>query len=277
MDNIVGYQLRTECLKSKSLTKEENIELVRKIQAGDKDAANQFILRNGKLVISIINEKFPNYKDDEDVFQAGILGLLRAAEKFDFNFENTVGTYAYSWIMQSIGRYIVDLNTDIRIPVHTNEKLIKIKQAINKYENSNLKTNRNEFIQKETGLDSQTIDKLMPYLDNIVSMNTVIDTDGDGYAEIGDFIADNKDSIEKQLEKKEVKDKVQEILKEVLNKKEYMIIMYRFGFFGDTMKFDEIKRIIGITSRQGVQQCEAKALIKLKHSKYADILKDFWR
>lgn len=277
MDNIIGYQLKAECLKAKPLTKEENLELVRRIQAGDKEAANQFVLRNGKLVIKVIKEKYPYYVDSEDIFQAGIMGLLKAADKFDFSFDNTVSTYAYNWIVQSIGRYIVDSESDIRIPIHTNEKLIKIKMAINKYENENIQKDKYEFIQAETGFDLQTIKELIPYIENSVSLNSIVNADDDSDTEMMDFIADSKDSIEKQVESKEIRNKIQEVLKEALNEREYTIIMYRFGFFGDTMTFDEIKRIVGITSRQGIQQCEARALRKLKHPRYASILRELYK
>lgn len=277
MDNIIGYQLRTECLRAKPLTKEENLELVKKIQSGDKEAASQFILRNGKLVIAVIKEKYPYYIDSEDVFQAGIMGLLKAADRFDFSFDNTVSTYAYTLITQSIGRYIVDSESDIRIPVHMNAKLIKIKIALNKYESENLQEDKFKFLQAETGFDLQTIKELIPYIDNSLSLNAVVNTDSDSDTEMMDFIADNKDSIEKQVESKEVRNKVQEVLKEVLNEKEYTIIMYRFGFFGNKMTFDEIKKLVGIKSRQGIQQCEARALRKLRHSRYTDILRELYK
>ncbi len=277
MDNIIGYQLRTECLRAKTLTKEENLDLVRRIQAGDKEAANKYILCNGKLVIKVIKEKYPYYIDSEDVFQAGIMGLIKAADKFDFSYDVTVSTYAYTWVTQSIGRYIADSEADIRIPIHANEKLIKIKMAINKYENESIQKDRDKFIAEETGFDAQTIADLLPYAENKVSLNSLVSNDGDSDSEMLDFIEDGKINIEHQVETKDVSDRLKKVLREALNDKEYLIIMHRFGFMGDTKTFDEIKEIIGITSRQGIQQCEAKALRKLKHPKYASILRELYK
>ena len=120
-----GFSLIKTCAKAKTPTREENLELVRRIQAGDKEAESEFAIRNGKLVIKVIKNKFNMYIDNEDVFQAGLLGLLKAAEKFDLKDKSdiSVATYAYIWIRQSIGRYISENENDIRIPVHANEKL----------------------------------------------------------------------------------------------------------------------------------------------------------
>ena len=277
MDNIVGYQLRTECLRAKTLTKEENLDLVRRIQAGDKEAATKYILCNGKLVVKVIKEKYPVYIDSEDVFQAGIMGLIKAADKFDFSYDVTVSTYAYTWIVQSIGRYIADSEADIRIPIHANEKLIKIKMAINKYDNESVRTDRDKFIANETGFDAQTLAELLPYAENKVSLNSLVNSDGDSDSEMLDFIEDGNTNIEHQIETKDVSERLKTILKEALNDKEYLVIMHRFGFIGDTKTFDEIKDIIGITRRQGIQQCEAKALRKLKNPKYASVLRELYK
>ena len=277
MDNIVGYQLRTECLRAKTLTKEENLDLVRRIQDGDKEAATKYILCNGKLVVKVIKEKYPVYIDSEDVFQAGIMGLIKAADKFDFSYDVTVSTYAYTWIVQSIGRYIADSEADIRIPIHANEKLIKIKMAINKYDNESVRSDRDKFIANETGFDAQTLAELLPYAENKVSLNSLVNSDGDSDSEMLDFIEDGNTNIEHQIETKDVSERLKTILKEALNDKEYLVIMHRFGFMGDTKTFDEIKDIIGITSRQGIQQCEAKALRKLKNPKYASVLRELYK
>lgn len=274
MDTIVGYQLKKICLKAETLTKEENLELVEKIQNGDKEAANKFIIGNGKLVIKILKDRYPYYADSEDAFQAGVMGLLKAANMYDFRNGASVATYAYNWIRQSIGRYITDSEANIRIPVHTNEKLIKIKQAINRYDNENIQSDRIEYIQEQTGYDLKTLDELMPYVDNSISLNTTVDSDSEAKSEIGDLIADDSESIEEIIETNDLRDRLRKILKEVLNDKEYEIIMYRFGFYGEEKTFDEIKDIIGITSRQGIQQCEARAIKKLRHPKYEKLLRE---
>lgn len=274
MDDIVGFHLKAECLKAKTLTKEENEELVKKIQQGNMDAANKFIIGNGKLVIKILNDKFPYYADSEDAFQAGVMGLLKAANLYDFRNGATVSTYAYNWIRQSIGRYITDSEANIRIPIHANDKLIKIKQAIIKYDNDNIQSDRIEFIQEQTGFDLKTINDLIMYVDSGVSLNAEVASDSDTKSEMGDFIADESENIEEKVENKVISEALQSVLKEALNEKEYTIIMHKFGFFGEEKTFEEITSLVGIKSRQGIQQCEARALEKLKQPKYAKILQE---
>lgn len=277
MDTVIGYQLRTECVKAKTLTKEENLELVRQIQAGNKEAINKYVICNGKLVIKVIKDKFPYYIESEDVFQAGLIGLLKAAEMYETDSEASVATYAYDWIRQSIGRYITNCESTVRIPVHTNEKLIKIKQAVYKYDSEDTKQDKLEFIQEHTGFDSKLINELLPYVDSSISLNSMVESDSDTVGEIIDLIADESESIESRIENKDVSERLHKVLKEALNDKEYTIIMNRFGFFGEEKTFDEITTLVGIKSRQGIQQCEARALKKLQQPKYEKILRELYR
>lgn len=276
MDTTVGYELRKECLKARTLTKEENAELVAKIKNGDKEAANKFIIGNGKLVIRILKDKYPFYADSEDAFQAGIMGLLKAANDYDPSQGATVATYAYQWVRQYIGRYITNSENDIRIPVHQNERLIKIKQAITKYDNEDIKSDRMEYIQEQTGFDLKTLEELIPYVETCVSLNAKVDADSDSgvKSERGDFLTDGSDSIEEATESKLLREKFRELLKEILDDTEFEIIMYKFGFYGKEMTFDEIKDIVGVGSRQAIQQKMARAMRKLQHPKYANIIRE---
>lgn len=274
MDNSIGFRLKSECLRAKTPTQEENLDLIRRIQAGDKTAASDFIVRNGKLVVRLISTNYPSYKDNEDVFQAGLMGLLKSAERFDFSYNVTMGTYAYNWITQSVGRYIADCESEIRIPVHTGNKLTKIRQAIRKYEADRESGDIKKYIIETTGFSVSDIDLLMPYVEKSTSLNSVVDTDDGSDSEVMDFIADSKDSIEKTVERQAVSEHVREILKEVLNEKEYAVIEYRFGFDSKVKSEAELRKITGITSRQGIQQCEARAIRKLRHPKYARLLRE---
>ena len=279
MDTTVGFELRKECLRAKTLTNEENLDFVVKIKNGDKEAATKFIVGNGKLVERILRDKYPFYADSEDAFQAGVMGLLKSASDYDSSHGASVATYAYQWIRQYIGRYITNSETDIRIPVHQNEKLIKIKQAISKYDNEDIKSDRMEYIQEQTGFDLSTLEDLIPYVETSISLNAKVDADSDSgvKSERGDFIADSSESVEEVTENKLLREKFRELLKEVLDDTEFEIIMYKFGFYGKEMTFDEIKDIIGVGSRQAIQQKMARAMRKLQHPKYMKIIKELMR
>ena len=116
--------------------KQSNDTLIRLIQEGNKQARQDICVKNESLVRKYANayyHYFGNDLDFEDLMQAGYIGLLTAAEKFDFRKESAFSTYAVFWIKQSIHRQVADIGFRIRIPVHMIERVTKITRLDNKY------------------------------------------------------------------------------------------------------------------------------------------------
>ena len=265
MDKTVGFRLKTECLRAKTPSQEENIELVRRIQNNDSDAASEFILRNGKLVVNAISKYYPLQKDSEDAFQAGLIGLLKSAKSFDLSMDTSISTYAYIWVRQAVGRYIANNENDIRIPIHSYSDLVKIKTVMKEYESENSDLDIKEYIMKKTGFDKDTIDLLMPYVNGSLSLNSVVDNSDGTDTELADFIADENKGTEQRVIESIVKDDVMKVLMSVLNSKELEVIKYKYGLDGAVESMEELMNITGIHSRQGIQQCEIRVLRRLKH------------
>lgn len=263
----IGYDLKHICRTSKQLSAQENLELVKRIQAGDNDAKKEFIYANGKLIETVIRKNFPKYIDSDDAFQQGILGLMTAAEKFDFTHETMVSTYAYLWIQQSIGRYILNNERDIRIPCKASETLRQIKNTVDEYKKEQHKEDVVTYVSNKLKLKYNRVKELIPYIENMTYLNSyVANGEGDGDTELIDFIESDEPSVEDTVlsEFDDTNKILHSNLNDVLTDKEKLVIEHRFGLNGNTAKtLEQIGEILGIT-REGVRLIQNKAIQKLK-------------
>lgn len=265
----------------KLLSREENIELVHRLQLGDKSAEEEFILDNGKLVISVIMHEFPLYKDSDDIFQQGLIGLIDGAKRYDESFGTSVSTHCYPWIKQKIQRYIADCEDTVRIPVHMNELRIKIRQLRNKYESEteNKVTFKEYVLNNIEGLSDENYRLLMQYIDGVVSLNKPVGEDEHGeVTELMDFVSnslhDSTPSVEDTVFGECLKGDVIDILETALNPRELEIVKRRFGFGCEAETLEQIGADFNLT-RERIRQIEEKAIKKLRLPKYVKMFADY--
>lgn len=250
------------------LSSEEEQKLARKIKEGtpleSKRAKEKLINSNLRLVVSIAN-KFPTLKNLSymDLVQEGNLGLMKAAEKFDYTLKFKFSTYATFWIRQSISRAIFDTNRTIRVPVHMLEKLTRVNKAKDELTKDFGREPTLEEISKRLNEPEEEISKLLTLTQPIISLETPINTDEDDDSFLGDFIADNNAVSPDNIVEKTAFSQFREELEKLLTPREKDIIWRRWGL--DDGKFrtlDEVGKEYKVT-RERIRQIEAKAMKRL--------------
>lgn len=270
-----GYSLVKECAGQEVPTKEENIELVKRAQNGDKDAITELCLRNGKLITYIINKTYPAAMQNDDIFQQGMLGILIAIKKFDVSTGYSFTTYAYNWIHQKITRYMQDTGRVIRIPVHMYPQIAKFKQLQIDYMNEHETYPSDEWLAKKMKISVKKVKEMHQYVDSILSLDESYAKDSDDNCSLADIIADANVNVEKEATQAVLNEELYNCMKIHLSEREMDVLAMRYGLTGKPpMTLSVVGEKFGVT-RERIRQIEAKALKSLRVSSVERKLKDY--
>jgi RNA polymerase primary sigma factor len=256
------------------LTREEEIRLAQKVEAGDLEAKKGLTDANLRLVVSIAKKYIGRGMTFLDLIQEGNKGLIRAVEKFDWTKGFKFSTYATWWIRQAITRSIADQARTIRIPVHMVETINKLMRTSRRLMQELGREPLPEEIGKEMEMDPDKVREILKISQNTTSLESPVGT-GDDESVLGDFIADEKqvspyDATSQQM----LRENIDEVLS-ALSDREAKVLKMRFGLSGNKMMtLEEVGRKFGVT-RERIRQIEAKALRKLKHPSRRKKLQDF--
>ncbi|HAR1371898.1 TPA: sigma-70 family RNA polymerase sigma factor [Enterococcus faecium] len=269
-------KLKAQKLQVDSLYNNDYIEAFQ--EDNDQSSLAALVEANRRLVLKIAQRykgQLTNSIDMDDLEQFGMLGLMKAAEKFDLSKGFAFSTYATLWIRQSISRGIMDTSLTVRLPVHLIDKINKLTRLESIMLNEKLEVNL-PLLTAEMNISIEQYHDLVAlrntYLSTI-SLDMPIGIDRD--TTIGDMLPDNEYDIEKVIEHDFLRSDLEKLL-DYLNEKERKIIDLRFGLKdGETKTLEEIGQMFGVT-RERIRQIEAKAIRNLKKRANRELISDYY-
>ena len=256
-------------------SKEEEVELAKRILEGDEYAKEQLTNCNLKLVISIAKHYINRGMQFLDLIQEGNIGLIKAVEKFDYTKGYKFSTYATWWIRQAITRALADQARTIRIPVHMVETINKITRSQRRLTQKLNRDPTPEEISNELDniLSADRIREIQLIAMDPLSLEKPVGEEEDSH--VGDFIEDkDNESPLKYANTSLLKDKLNEVLGELTDREE-KVIRLRYGIDdGRNHTLEEVGKEFNVT-RERIRQIEAKALKKLRHPSRSKQLRDY--
>ncbi|HEY3196965.1 MAG TPA: sigma-70 family RNA polymerase sigma factor [Nitrospirales bacterium] len=233
-------------------------------------AKTEMVVSNLRLVVDLAKHYNGRGLSLLDLVQEGNIGLMKAAERFDYRRGFKFSTYATWWIRQGITRALADQSRTIRIPVHMTENYQRVHKATRQLTQRLGRSPSVEEVAGSVKSTSERVGQTIQAFQDVVSLEYPV---GDGEALLGDFIPDrDTPTADSLVDRSQTTQQVAQALGS-LSPREEAVVRLRFGIGqGESMTLEEVGRTLGVT-RERIRQIEAKALMKLRAPEFQRALR----